>query len=287
MKEIIKRYYKLAKPGIIYGNLLSAIAGFVLASQRNFDAGLFLATLIGTALVIGSGCVFNNYIDRDIDSKMIRTKKRALPAGQIPLANALAYGSTLGLLGFLTLWHYTNLLTVIIGFVGIFFYVVVYGIAKRRTPWGTMIGSIPGATPTAAGYTAVTGTFDEAAILLFLILAIWQMPHFYAIAIFRLKDYRAAGLPVLAAVRGTKTTKLRIMGYIAAFTLVVPLLTVLGYTGYTYALIMAILGIAWFWKGLRSLGTNDDAAWARKMFGFSLIVLLSFPVAVAVDIFLP
>lgn len=287
MKETIKLYYKLAKPGIIYGNLLSAIAGFVLASQRNFDVGLLLATIAGTALVIGSGCVFNNYIDREIDSKMSRTKKRALPAGQIPLANALVYGSALGLLGFLILGLYTNLLTVAVGFVGIFFYVVVYGIAKRRTPWGTMIGSIPGATPAVAGYTAVTGVFDEAALLLFLILAIWQMPHFYTIAIFRLKDYQAAGLPVLAAVRGVKTTKMRIVAYIAAFTLVAPLLTLLNYTGYAYALIVAGLGIVWFWKGIQRLGSNDDVAWARKMFGFSLLVLLGLPLAVIVDLFLP
>jgi protoheme IX farnesyltransferase len=287
MKEIIKRYYKLAKPGIIYGNLLSAIAGFVLASQRNFDAGLFLATLIGTALVIGSGCVFNNYIDRDIDSKMMRTKKRALPARQIPLVHALIYGVILGVLGFGILWHFTNPVTVILGFIGIFFYVVVYGIAKRRTPWGTVIGSIPGATPAAAGYTAFTGTFDEAALLLFLILAIWQMPHFYALAIFQLDDYKRAGLPVLAAVRGIGTTKTRIMAYIAAFILIVPLLTILNYTGYTFALVMLILGIIWFWEGIKKFNAADNVAWARRMFGYSLIVLLVFPLAVTVDIFLP
>jgi len=287
MKKTIQLYYKLAKPGIIYGNLLSAVAGFLLASQRDFDIGLFLATLAGTALVIGSGCVFNNYIDRGIDSKMARTKKRALPAKQIPVANALVYGSALSLLGFLILGLYTNLLTVAVGFVGIFFYVIVYGIAKRRTPWGTMIGSIPGATPAVAGYTAVTGVFDEAALLLFLILAIWQMPHFYAIAIFRLKDYQAAGLPVLAAVRGVKTTKLHIMAYVAAFTLVAPLLTLLNYTGYAYALIITTLGLVWFWKGLQGFDSGDDVAWARKMFGFSLIVLLGFALTVSVDIFLP
>jgi len=287
MKETIKLYYKLAKPGIIYGNLLSAIAGFIVASQRNFDPDLFLAMIAGTALVIGSGCVFNNYIDRGIDSKMMRTKKRALPAGQIPLAHALIYGTALGLLGFGILWHFTNPVTVVLGFIGIFFYVVVYGIAKRRTPWGTVIGSIPGATPAAAGYTAFTGTFDEAALLLFLMLAIWQMPHFYTLAIFQLDDYKRAGIPVLAAVRGVRTTKMRIMAYIAAFILAVPLLTILNYTGYTFALIMSILGIIWFWKGVNKFNATDSVAWARRMFSYSLIVLLVFPLAVTVDIFLP
>jgi protoheme IX farnesyltransferase len=252
MKETIKLYYKLAKPGIIYGNLMSAIAGFMLASQRNFDPDLFLAMIAGTAMVIGSGCVFNNYIDRGIDSKMKRTERRALPAGRIPLVNALIYGTVLGLSGFGILWHFTNPVTVLLGFIGIFFYVVVYSIAKRRTSWGTVIGSIPGATPAAAGYTAFTGTFDEAALLLFLILTVWQMPHFYALAIFQLDDYKRAGLPVLSAVRGIRTTKTRIMAYIAASIPLAPLLTVFGYTGYTFALVMSILGIVWFWEGIKS-----------------------------------
>ncbi len=243
--------------------------------------------LFRSALVIGSGCVFNNYIDRGIDSKMMRTKKRALPAGQIPLAHALIYGTALGLLGFGILWHFTNPVTVVLGFIGIFFYVVVYGIAKRRTPWGTVIGSIPGATPAAAGYTAFTGTFDEAALLLFLILTVWQMPHFYALAIFQLDDYKRAGLPVLSAVRGIRTTKTRIMAYIAASIPLAPLLTVFGYTGYTFALVMSILGIVWFWEGIKKFNATDSVAWARRMFVYSLIVLLVFPLAVTVDIFLP
>ncbi|MBX6333998.1 protoheme IX farnesyltransferase [Candidatus Saccharibacteria bacterium] len=287
MKETIKLYYKLAKPGIIYGNLMSAIAGFMLASQRNFDPDLFLAMIAGTAMVIGSGCVFNNYIDRGIDSKMKRTERRALPAGRIPLVNALIYGTVLGLSGFGILWHFTNPVTVLLGFIGIFFYVVVYGIAKRRTPWGTVIGSIPGATPAAAGYTAFTGTFDEAALLLFLILTVWQMPHFYALAIFQLDDYKRAGLPVLSAVRGIRTTKTRIMAYIAASIPLAPLLTVFGYTGYTFALVMSILGIVWFWEGIKKFNATDSVAWARRMFVYSLIVLLVFPLAVTVDIFLP
>lgn len=287
MKQTIKLYYTLAKPGIIYGNLLSMLAGFFLASQHHIDIGLLAAVMAGTALVIGSGCVFNNYVDREIDKKMARTKKRALPSSQISTASALIYGTILGLLGFAVLAAYTNALAVAAGAVGIFFYVIVYGFAKRRTLWATVIGSIPGATPAVAGYVAVTNDFDTAALLLFLILAIWQMPHFYAIAIFRLQDYKAAGLPILSAVRGVHTTRLRILAYIAAFTLVAPLLTVFGYTGYTYAALIVVLGLLWLWKGLKDYRNVDAAAWARKMFGFSLLVLLGFSFFVSVDVLLP
>lgn len=287
MKDTVKLYYRLAKPGIVYGNLLSAFAGFFLASRGAIDFALLAATITGTGLVIGSGCVFNNYLDRKIDKKMERTKRRALADGKISTASALLYGSVLGLAGFSTLWLFTTLAAVLAGLAGIIFYVIVYGYAKRRTHWGTVIGSIPGATPPVGGYVAVTGSFDEAALLLFLILVIWQMPHFYAISIFRLKDYQAAGLPVLAAVRGVETTKIRIMAYIVAFTLIAPLLTVFDYTGLTYAAVVALLGIAWFWKGLQGYRTSDNAAWARRMFGFSLLVLLGWTLITSVDILLP
>jgi len=287
MIETLKLYYILAKPGIIYGNSLSMFAGFFLASRGDIHLGLLLAVAAGTALVIGSGCVFNNYLDREIDKKMERTKKRGLVSGKIPVPYALAYGTALGAFGFLILALYTNALAVAAGVVGIVFYVIIYGVAKRRTHWATVIGSIPGATPPVAGYVAVTGTFDEAALLLFLILVIWQMPHFYAISIFRLKDYKAAGLPVLAAVRGIETTKMRILAYVAAFTLIAPLLTVFDYTGYVYAVVVASLGIAWFWKGFKDFQTADSTAWARKMFGFSLIVLLGWAFITSVDVWLP
>jgi protoheme IX farnesyltransferase len=287
MHAILSGYYKLAKPGIIYGNLLSMAAGFFLASQRDIDLGLLLAVGAGTALVIGSGCAFNNYLDRDIDAKMERTKKRALPAKQISGKNALIYASVLAVLGFLILGFFTNALAFLTGVVGLVFYVVVYGIAKRRTPWGTVVGSIPGATPPVAGYLAVTGVFDEAALLLFLILVVWQMPHFYAIAIFRLQDYKAAGIPVLPAVRSALTVKKRILAYVVAFILSAPLLTLLGFTGFIYALGVSLLGLAWLWKGINTFGMADNAKWARGMFGFSLLVLLGFSALLSFDVLLP
>ena len=173
------------------------------------------------------------------------------------------------------------------GAIGLFFYVIVYGITKRMSTLGTVVGSVPGATPPVAGYLAVTNEFDAGALLLFLIMAVWQMPHFYAIAIFRLKDYAAANIPVLSVKKGIKLTKIYIMLYIAAYLGLAPLLTFLGYTGYTYLIVMCIVGIMWFWKGVDGFNARDDAVWARKMFGFSLIVLLSFACTLSVDVWLP
>ena len=214
---MIKDYYSLTKPGIIRGNLITAAAGFFLASKDIVDMKLLLAMLVGTSLVIASGCVLNNYLDISIDKQMARTKKRALVTGTITSKNALIFATILGLSGEIILLIFTNLLTALIGLFGLFVYVIVYGAAKRRSTHGTLVGSLSGAVPPVAGYTAVTGSLDWAALTLFLILVCWQMPHFYAIAIYRYNEYKAAGLPMLPIVKGIRATKLQILNYCLFF----------------------------------------------------------------------
>jgi protoheme IX farnesyltransferase len=286
-RSVVKTYYQLTKPGIIYGNLLSATAGFLLASRGHVSLGLLVATLVGTSLVIACGCVLNNYIDRHLDAKMARTKKRALASGQIAAAPAIAYGIILGLLGFVVLSLFTNALTVGVGATGLFFYLVVYGLAKRRSTLGTVIGSVSGATPPVAGYVAVTGELDLAAGLLFLIMACWQMPHFYAIAMFRATDYAAAGLPVLPVKKGMRLTKMYILLYIAMFILAAGMLTFWSYTGFIYLGVVTVLGCWWFLKGLQGFRSQPHEAWGRKMFLFSLLVLMGLSFILSVDAFLP
>ena len=287
MLDRVKAYYRLTKPGIIYGNLLAAGAGFLLASKGHIDFWLGVALLVGTSLGIGSGCVFNNYIDRGIDKKMKRTQKRALVSGVISGRNALIYATVLGVVGFYILAAYTNWLVVLVGAIGFIDYVILYGLAKRAAPVGTIVGSISGATPPVAGYVAVTGHFDTGALLLFVIMVIWQMPHFYSIAIFRMKDYQAAGLPVLPAKKGVRTAKFSITGYIIAYIIASLGLTLAGYTGITYGLVMLVLGGLWLDKALAGFSAKDDVAWARKLFGFSLIVLLAFCVMISANMVLP
>jgi protoheme IX farnesyltransferase len=288
---LLKTYYNLTKPGIIRGNLLTAAAGFLLASGNHIRLGLLLATLIGTSLVIASACVVNNYIDREIDAKMARTKNRAFVKGLVSARAAGIYAAVLAVAGFLVLGIYVNALTVLVGLIGWVFYVVVYGIGKRRTVHGTVIGSISGATPIVAGYTAAADRLDGAALILFLILVLWQMPHFYAIAMYRFNDYKAAGLPVLPVKKGAYRTKLQIMLYITAFTIAAALLTVFGYTGYIYLTVVMLLGLAWLRLGLLGFRTAGDKAadekWARKMFFFSLIAILVLSIMIALGGRLP
>jgi protoheme IX farnesyltransferase len=258
----------LTKPGIIYGNDLSGIAGFLLASSLagQFDFWLFVSFLIGMSLVICCGCVLNNYIDRGIDVKMQRTKRRALVTGEVKHWQAIVYGITLGVFGFAALIVGTNAITVILGAVGLFFYLVMYSFWKRHSPLGTVVGSVSGAIPITAGYTAVTGEIDAAAIILFVIMVCWQMPHFYAIASYRLKEYQAAGIPVLPAKHGEQAT--------IAFTFACIALTLFNYIGLIFAVVMVIVGALWLRKGFSGLAKTNQAAWGRQLFGWSLVVLL-------------
>lgn len=281
-------YYQLAKPGIVRGNLISLAAGYVLAvSLYGFDPRALIGVLFGTAFVIASGCVFNNYLDRSIDAKMKRTKERALVTHAISGRAALTYGAALGILGFAFLWFLTNPLTALIGLIGFMWYVFIYGYAKRHTPWSTLIGTVCGATPPVAGYISITGQLDAAAVLLFLILVAWQMPHFYAIAIRRKDEYAAANIPLLSITHGEETTKRQVIVWIVAFTAIAPMLTIAGYTGVVYFVASIALGMYWLTVALSSWREPNNKKWAGKVFGVSLLVLLLQSVLIAVGHLLP
>jgi protoheme IX farnesyltransferase len=283
---VIKKYYQLTKPGIVYSNVMTAAAGFLFACKWHVDFKLFLSLVFGTALIIASACVFNNYIDRGIDAKMSRTKKRATVTGEIGAKTANVHATILGIVGFVILTQ-TNVLTFVVGVIAFFSYVVLYGIAKRKSVHGTLVGTIPGSASLVAGYTAVTGRLSLAALLLFLIMLTWQMAHFYSIAIFRLEDYKAANIPVLPAVKGIMATKRQIMSYITFFTLTTISLTLFQYTGLVFLGIMASLGFYWLYQGFIGFNIKADQKWARGMFGVSLIVLLIFSVALPIGVLLP
>jgi protoheme IX farnesyltransferase len=287
---MFKQYYSLVKPGVLYGNALTAVAGFLLASGdvHHFRLGLFVALLVGSSLVIGSACALNNYLDRDIDSVMERTKTRVVASGVIPGSHAVILSAALGIVGMVILFLYTNLLVVAIGAVGFVDYVVLYGMfSKRMSMHGTLVGSISGATPVLAGYCAVRGRIDAGAIIVFLILFLWQMPEFYSISIYRRKEYTAAGVPVISVVKGVRHTKVQILAYTVAFVAATLALTTFGYTGYTYLVVMSALGAYWIWLGMQGLRTSHDDRWARKMFRFSLVMILALSVMLSVGSVLP
>lgn len=266
---------------------MTAAGGFLLASKGHIQFGLLLETLFGLALVIASGCVANNYLDRDIDKFMTRTKKRATATGRISSVLVISYTALLGLLGIALLIKFTTWWAVGLAVAGWIIYVVIYTPLKRMSVHGTIFGSIAGAVPPAVGYCAVTGRFDFAALLLILVLVFWQMPHFYAIAIYRKKDYASADIPVLPIVLGNVAAKKYITGYIAAFLAAAVLLTINGYTGIVYLLIMVAVSIYWLKTALGGFETKNDSLWARKTFLFSLIVLLIFSLSISLDNWLP
>ncbi len=280
----LKHFIQITKPGIIFGNVLSVAGGFFLASKGQIDFGIFLAAVIGTSLVVASGCVFNNCIDRDIDDKMERTKNRVLVQGLVSLKLALLYATVLGVAGLALLYTETNPLAAMLALIGFVIYVGFYSLYfKRKSVHGTLIGSLSGAMPPVIGYCAVSNSFDFAALTLLVMFSLWQMPHSYAIAIFRFNDYRAAKIPVLPVERGIPVAKRHILLYILAFLIATLMLTFGGYAGLNYLAVAAGMGMYWLymaWKGYKAV---DDTVWARKLFVFSIFTISALSVMMSVD----
>ncbi|MBK5144300.1 protoheme IX farnesyltransferase [Budviciaceae bacterium BWR-B9] len=281
---MIKKYLLVTKPGIIFGNMISVIGGFLLASQGSVDFSLLFATIIGVSLVVASGCVFNNYIDRDIDCLMERTKNRVLVQGLISPAITILYACLLGIAGFALLYTYTNLLAVEFALLGFVVYVGLYSLyLKRKSVYGTLVGSLSGAAPPVIGYCAVSNQFDTGALILLVIFSLWQMPHSYAIAIFRYKDYLAASIPVLPVKRGISVTKNHITLYIIGFIVATLMLTISGYAGYSYLFVAAVVGFGWLIMALTGYKTTDNKIWARKLFIFSIVAITTLSIMMSVD----
>lgn len=266
---------------------MTTIAGYLLAAHGHVLWRSLFGVVVGTTFVIASACVFNNILDRKIDEKMSRTAKRALVTGAINTRQALVYGTLLGILGFIILLLLTNNLTTLLGLIGYASYIAAYGYAKRHSIHGTLVGTLPGAMPLVSGYTAITNNFDSGALILFMIMVFWQMPHFYAIAIYRLKDYRSAGLPVMPVKKGVLTTKVQIMIYVVGFGVASIFLSQSGHASRVFAGVMCAVTLYWLYLGFNGWRTKDENKWARGMFGFSLLALLVMSVLLGVDSFLP
>ena len=281
MKELFYKYYYLIKPGIVFGNVLTVIAGYFFASKWHINLKDFLAVIIGSSLIIASAGVINNIIDRKIDKKMKRTSKRALVLGNISFKNALSFGIILAVVGFYTL-TLTNYKVEIVGLIGYLDYLVLYSFFKRRSVYGTLIGSVSGSIPLVAGYLAFQNKFDLIFLDLFLIMSVWQMAHFYAIAIYRQKDYSNAKLPMLPLIKGIFKTKVQISLYIILYLILNVWLYFIAKISIIYLIMMVIISIIWIVKSLRGFNMSDDVLWAKDVFRFSLIVMISFSILLSV-----
>lgn len=265
--------------------MLTTIAGYFLAARYNFDFLLFISAIIGIMLIVAAACVFNNLIDRDIDIVMARTKNRVSLDNLYPPKIAFAYGFILTVIGFIILWLGTNLFSALLAMFGFLIYVGVYSlIFKRRSIHGTLIGALSGAVPPVVGYTAVTGQFDAIAVLLFLTLVIWQMPHFYAIAIYRFDDYKAANIRVRPVVCGFLDTKIHMICYATALLCITLFLGFAANLTIIYKIAMAICGTVFVVLCRQGFDTKDDIRWARKVFIFSIIEITVFSVSVLLSV---
>jgi heme o synthase len=286
--DAIERYLHVTKPGILLANLVSAVGGFLLASRGRIDPGLFLATLIGIGLVIASGCVFNNCIDRDVDQKMTRTRNRVLARGEMPVPVAVCYASVLGISGTALLWITANGMSLVIVLAGFGIYVGAYSLfLKRRSVYATAIGSLAGAAPPLAAYCAVSNRFDLGALILLAIFSLWQIPHSYAIAVFRIEDYTATAIPVLPVKRGIPCAKTHIRWHVLAFWAATLLLTPAGYTGPAYFAVAAVTGLGWLALAWWGRVTTDDRRWAKALVIFSIVNITVVSLMMGVDVTRP
>jgi len=288
ISDAVKKYLLVAKPGIIFGNLITAAGGFFLAARGQIDMAVLLPTLIGISLVVACGCVLNNLIDRNLDRKMIRTRHRVMARGLISTYIAVCYALLLGAAGTALIRAAANMLSVAIVLTGLVIYVVVYSLyLKRKSVYGTLIGSLAGVAPPVAGYCAVTGRFDTGAFILLAIFSLWQMPHCYAIAVYRSEDYAAAKIPVLSAGHEMPAVKKHIFLYILVFITATLLPTFGGYTGYGYLAGAVALGLFWLylvWSGRKA---SDDRLWAKKLFVFSILSVFLLSVMMSIDCKVP
>lgn len=279
-----KDFMALIKIGIVNSNLITTFTGLWLALHftgqsflNNLDIVFF--TVAGSSLIIAGSCSINNYIDRDIDHLMERTKARPTVTGKIVPFKVLLIGILLIGLGTMSLL-FTTITATVIGLLGVFSYVVLYSLwSKRQLVSNTIIGSISGAVPPLIGWAAVDGNLDMVAWSLFIIMFIWQPPHFYALAMRRVEEYRAAGIPMLPVVKGFKTTKKHILIWVA---LLLPTPLLLTSLGIPFLVLATVLNIGWLVLGIYGYRIKDDIKWAKLMFVYSLQYLTIIFVAMVI-----
>ncbi len=267
-------YFELTKPRITLLVLFTALMGMYVSSNAGLQFDIAIYTLAGIGLASSSSGLLNNYFDRDIDPFMARTRNRAVASGRIEATNCLALGLLLAVLSFVLLWLAVNLLTAVLAAFTIWFYVVVYTRwLKRSTPLCTEAGGVAGAMPPLLGAAAITGTLTLPALLLFLLMFIWQPPHFWALALLRKDEYRKAGIPVLPVVAGEHKTKRRMLLYtLALLPVSIAICWVFHAAAWMYALVI-LLNAAYIYKTVVFMFETVSRKTAMSLFGFSILYL--------------
>jgi protoheme IX farnesyltransferase len=272
---------QLTKPGVTRMVLATTWCGAAIVPGR-LRLDLLVWTLVGTGLVVGAANALNMYMEGDVDALMSRTRGRPIPSGRISSEAALLFGIVMAFVGIPVLDLLVNPLTAFIAGLSLFIYVLAYTPMKRFSTLAVWVGAVPGAVPPLLGWTSQAGAIGMGGMSLFLVLLVWQVPHFHAIALFRMDEYRRASLKILPVTRGVPYTKWSI-AVVTAVGLAISVLPVLaGLGGTTYRVAAIALGVPYFALALFGLSPNAGPKWARSFFFASMPYLLGLFVALVV-----
>jgi len=280
-------YFELTKPRVVALIVLTAVVGTLLAAPGLPPLDALIFGNLGIALAAASAAAINHVLDRRIDARMARTRRRPLPAGVLAPASALAFALLLGVGSMVILVAFVNLLTAALTFASLIVYAVVYTVwLKRATPQNIVIGGAAGAAPPVLGWIAVTNHVDPHALLLFLIIFAWTPPHFWALAIARRDDYARAGIPMLPVTHGVDHTRLQVLLYTVLLTLVtlMPFLTHMSGLLYLAAALALNAGFIYYALVLKITAREELP---MRVFRFSVRYLMWLFAALLVDHYLP
>ena len=277
-------FIEICKPRIALLVLVTTFTGMWLAGNGTVAFDLVFFALLGTGLASAASGAFNNYIDREVDKHMARTRTRALPSSRLHPQQALWLGVMLSLWSYAILFYLVNPLTAYLAAGTTFFYVVIYTKwLKRTSPLCTELGGVAGALPPVIGWAAVTNEIGWPAMVMFLIMFIWQPPHFWALALLRAEEYRAAKLPMLPVIKGKRATKARMLIYTIALIPASLAMFWLELVGPTYLVIASVLGIVYLVLTIDFARKPITHQSTRRLFGFSILYLLGLFTLIFVD----
>ena len=268
------QYYKLTKPKVVYLIVFTAMVGMLLAADGAVPLDTFVFGLLGIGLAAASGAAINHVVDEHIDRIMERTRNRPLVSGELDQKSALVFALSLGALGITILLVFINLLTAVLTFFSLVGYALIYTMyLKRATPQNIVLGGAAGAAPPLLGWTAVTGTVDTEALLLFLIIFVWTPPHFWALAIRRRKEYAKADIPMLPVTHGVNFTKIQILLYTILLFVVTMMPFIVQMSGLIYLAGAIALGVGFLYYAIKLYQDQEPNVIAMKTFGYSIFYL--------------
>ena len=284
---VASQYLEVCKPKVVALIVFTAVVGMLLASPGMVSLPLLILATLGIGLAAASAAAINHVIDRRADAVMARTRHRPVATGQLSSKQVLIFAAVLGVVGFVLLAAWVNLLTAVLTLASLVGYAVIYTVfLKRATPQNIVIGGAAGAAPPLLGWVAVTGQLDAPACVLFLIVFLWTPPHFWALAIYRRHDYAAVDIPMLPVTHGVQFTRQQILYYTILLILSTLLPYLIGMSGLFYLGGALILGFGFLFYAI-ALFRSAEEQLAMRVFNYSIIYLMALFSFLLIDHYLP